>query len=201
MTCHRTLHPPKAGLMARWTAGALLGGLLLASGWTSHSAEQSLPEYQVKAAWLLNFARFIDWPTGRFNSLDAPIVIGVVGADPFGRNLELTFKDKNVKGRAFLLQRLSTDQDLAACHIIFVSASERRKQRELCEKLKAAGVLTVGDNEEFLAHGGMINFVAKDASIRFNVNLEAAQAAGLKLSSQLLKVAVTVKGKYAEGKE
>jgi hypothetical protein len=111
------------------------------------------------------------------------------------------FREKPVKGRPIVVRRLAPDADLKSCHILFVGASQRRRQREICEKLNRRPVLTVGDHEEFLTQGGMIGFVQKEENIRFNINLDPAQAAGLKFSSQLLKVALTVKGKYAEAKE
>lgn len=159
------------------------------------------PEYQVKAVWLLNFARFVEWPADRFSSTDAPFVVGIVGEDPFGPHLESTFAGKTIKGRSFVIKRLDAEDDLKSCHLAFFSNSERRRHRELCDRLRQAAVLTVGDAADFADNGGMIGFVRKDHTIRFHINLDAAQPAGLNFSAQLLKVALSVRGKYKGGTE
>ncbi|SRR6266498_1135962 len=159
---------------------------------------QELPvsEYQVKAVWLLNFARFVQWPATAFSNAHSPVVVGVLGKDPFGRDLEKALEGKSVQGRSFQIKRVSTDLEMRGCHILFVAASERRRARDLPEKLKGACVLTVGESEEFLDQGGIINFLLKDKTVRFEINLKAAQPAELKLDANLLKVAVAVRGKY-----
>ena len=165
-------------------------------------AEEPAPtEYQVKAAWLLNFARFIDWPPETLGSNNAPMVIGVLGADPFGADLENTLRDVAVYNRKFLVQRNPSEAEARRCHILFLSSSERKRHREILEKLQGAPVLTVGETEEFIAQGGMINFVRKDNTVRFAVNLDAAGPAGLKISAKMLKVALSVKGRYTKEKE
>ncbi len=155
-----------------------------------------LSEYQVKAALLLNFVRYSEWPASAFAGDRSPYVVGVVGRDPFGRDLERAFEGKSVKGRPFLLKRVSSDQEMRECHLLFVSSSERRRLRDLPERLKGSPVLTVGESAEFLDQGGVINFLIKDGSVRFEINPEAAQAARLKLDANLLKVAVSVRRKY-----
>jgi hypothetical protein len=169
------------------------------SPWTlpiASAEEVGVTEYEVKAAWLLNFARFIDWPSDAFASPADPIVVGVVGKDPFGPHLERTFAGKNVKGRTLAIKRLAADQDLKGCHILFLSSSEKKRHREILEKLKNAPVLTVGEADELLDQGGVISFVRKEGTVRFAINLNAAQRAQLKASANLLKVALSVKGKY-----
>ena len=150
----------------------------------------------VKANWLLNCARFIEWPERAFSDMHSPFIIGVLGKDPFGKSLDKAFEGKVVKGRPFVVRRLSASQDLKACHILFVSPSERKRTRDLLAKLKGAPVLTVGETDEFLAQGGMMQFVRKEDTIRFAVNLEPAQSARLYLNANLLKVAVSVRGRY-----
>jgi hypothetical protein len=159
------------------------------------SAEETpRSEYQVKAALLFNFVRYTEWPAAAFADPRAPYVIGVAGRDPFGKDLEKVFEGKTVKGRPFVVRRVSTEEEMRGCHLLFISASERRRMSELLEKVKGAPVLTVGETPDFLDQGGSINLIIKDESVRFEINLEPARAARLKLDANLLKVGVSVKG-------
>lgn len=200
-TCRIPLSPfppfPFSPFPARWLSG-LLAFLFLFVPLSSMVQAQKAPvsEYEVKAALLLNFVRFSEWPVTAFADAKSPYVVGVIGSDPFGKELEKAFENKVVKGRSFLLKRISIEQEMRNCHLLFVTASERRRWRDLREKLKGAPVLTVGESSDFIGQGGIINFLLKDNSVRFEINLEAAQAARLKLDANLLKVAVSVKGKY-----
>ena len=153
-------------------------------------------EYEIKAVWLLNFARFVEWPTNAFTSPRAPVVVGLVGPNPFGATLEKTFAGKTVGGRPLSIKRLGGERDAPGCHLIFFPNSERKRQREMLARLRQAAVLTVGESDDFLGDGGIIQFVRREDTIRFAVNLEPARPAGLKLSANLVKVAVLVKGKY-----
>ena len=155
-----------------------------------------LSEYQVKSALLLNFVRYSDWPATAFANPGSPYIVGVAGRDPFGKDLEEAFERKTVKGRSFVLRRVSGEQEMRACHLLFVSSSERRRTRDLLQKLSGAPVLTVGDFPDFLDHGGIINFLIKDGSVRFEINLEPTRGARLKLDANLLKVAASVRGKH-----
>jgi hypothetical protein len=178
-----------------WALGWLL--LLLLFCPRARPAEEApLSEYQVKAALLLNFVRYSDWPASAFVDARSPYVVGVVGRDPFGKDLERAFEGKTVKGRTFLLKRVSNEQEMRACHLLFISSSERRRSRDLLEKIVGAPVLTVGESPEFLDQGGIINLLLKDGSVRFGINLEPARTARLKLDANLLTVAVSVRGKH-----
>ncbi len=185
-----------AGVSRRaWLRLALAS--LLASATRAPAAEA--PEYRIKATWMVNFARFIDWPAASFADADAPIILGVLGKDPFGAELEATVKGVTVKGRSLVVRRFTADQDFSRCHILFISASERRRQRDCLQRLKQAPVLTVGENDDFLAHGGVVNFRLKEGAVRFDINVDAAQPAGLRISAQLLRVAASVNGRYETG--
>jgi hypothetical protein len=173
-----------------WLLFLLFGGLSVRP-----AEEAPLSEYQVKSALLLNFVRYSDWPATAFATPASPYVVGIVGRDPFGKDLEKAFERKTVKGRPFVLKRVSGEHEMRACHLLFVSSSERRRSRELLEKISDAPVLTVGDFPDFLDHGGMINFLIKDGTVRFEINLEPARGAALKLDANLLKVGVSVRGK------
>lgn len=154
-----------------------------------------LSEYRVKAALLFKFVRYSDWPAAVFVDASSPYVVGVAGRDPFGKDLEKVFESKTVKGRKFLIKRVSTEQEMRACHLLFVASSERRRSADLLKKLVGVPVLTVGESSDFLDQGGMINLLLKDESVRFDINLEPARRAGLKLDANLLTVAASVRGK------
>ena len=154
------------------------------------------PEYDVKAAFLLNFIRFTDWPGSAFASPTAPLVVGVVGKDPFGPTLEKTFSGKAMNGRSIVVKRLTADQDLKQCHLLFVSTSEKRRERDLLDKLKGAPILTVGESDDFLDHGGAVQLLLKDKSVRFSVNLHPAKTTRLRLSASVIRIATSVRGRY-----
>jgi hypothetical protein len=153
-------------------------------------------EYEIKAAWLFNFARFVEWPTNTFANASTPLVVGVVGRDPFGWELEKTFAGRTIRGRPVVLKRNLSESEVASCHLIYVGAAERRRSRDLLEKVWGTPVLTVGETDDFLDQGGIINFVIKEKAVRFEINVRSAQSAGLKLDANLLKVAVSVRGRY-----
>ena len=177
-----------------WFAIAILG---CGMAWSAPAPAQSTTsQYEYKAALLLNFVRFTDWPAEAFTSAEAPFVIGVVGKDPFGDALDKAFAGKSIKGRSFLVKRLSADQNLKACHLLFIPATEKRRQREMLDKLRGAPVLTVGETLDFRDHAGAVQFVPKDNSVGFNINLNAAKAGKLHISSNVLRQADGVWGKY-----
>ena len=151
---------------------------------------------QAKAAWILNFARFVEWPSNAFTSSQSPILVGVLGKDPITQDLQATLERQLIHGRRFLVRPVATDPELRACQILFVSSTERRRLRELPDRIRGACVLTVGDTDDFLDHGGVINFVLREKSVRFEINITTAQAAGIKLDANLLRVALAVRGRY-----
>jgi hypothetical protein len=194
---HHTTEPAgrPAGQPACWAAGLVACALLLLCPPARPAEDPPLTEYQVKAALLLNFVRYSSWPATAFAEPRSPYVVGVAGRDPFGRDLEKAFEGKFVKGRPFVLKRVSSEQEMRACHLLFVSSSERRRTRDLLEKIQGAPVLTVGESPEFLDQGGTINLLLRSGSVRFEINLESARTAGLKMDANLLKVPVSVRGK------
>lgn len=146
-------------------------------------------EYPVKAAFLFNFAKFVEWPPLAFKGPEDPIAICVLGQNPFGSALENVVHDKTVANRAFVVREISNAQQAAKCQIIFVTALEQKHYRVLLEGLKAQSVLTVGEADDFSANGGIINFKLKDARVRIEIDANAAQRAGLRISSKLLSLA------------
>jgi hypothetical protein len=148
-------------------------------------------EHEVKAAYLLSFGKYVQWPAGARRSAPA-FELCVVGPDPFGAALDRVATGSVIGGREVQARRLSTAADAGGCHVLFVSGSDGRRISELLAALGPADVLTVGDSPQFLARGGMIRFATQGGRVRFEVNLSNAQAAGLVLSSDLLRVASTV---------
>jgi uncharacterized protein DUF4154 len=156
---------------------------------------QQTPEYRVKAVFLFNFAQFVEWPPGAFPDSQAPVVIGVLGEDPFGSLLEETVRGEALGGRPFQVRRYHTVDEIKACQILFISRSESDRLQEILAGLKGRPILTVGDGEGFSVRGGMVRFVMDKNRIRLRINLEAAQAANLTISSKLLRSAEIVTSK------
>ncbi len=153
---------------------------------------QSATEYQVKAAFLFNFARFVEWPADAFPSADAALQICMLGQDPFGRDFEQVIVDKTVNGHRIEIAHPDGIPQARACQILFIAASEKARLPTILQGLKGASVLIVGDTPGFAALGGAINFVLDDGRVRFEINLKAAELAHLKLSARLLTVAKVV---------
>ncbi|HEY3225550.1 MAG TPA: YfiR family protein [Planctomycetota bacterium] len=176
---------------------AILLGLIGAgpSVRTSAGQDQSkkLPEYVVKAGFLYNFAKYVEWPADAFEKREAPIVIGVVGADPFGQDLDKTLKDKTAQDRPFAIQRFRDAAALQRCHILFVPKSEKARMAEILKKLDEWPTLTVGEEEGFAKAGGAVNILIERERPRLEVNPDAAEKAKLTISAKLLKLATIVK--------
>jgi hypothetical protein len=150
------------------------------------------PEYQLKAVFLFNFAQFVEWPASAFAGPDSPLVIGVLGEDPFGTYLDETVRGETVNGRPLVVRRYRGVEEIGTCHILFVSRLEQRRVQGVLDSLHGRSILTVSDTKPFATLGGMIRFVTDRNRIRLRINLEAAQAADLTLSSKLLRPAQIV---------
>jgi hypothetical protein len=149
-------------------------------------------EYEVKATYLYNFARFVDWPASA-TLKDDPFAICVLGQDPFGPALDAVLAGETIDGKAVVAKRIARPQEAASCRVLYISSSEDRRIKVILATLDKMDVLTVSDIPEFSRHGGMIEFVLDGNKIRFEVNLASAEGAGLSLSSELLKVATIVR--------
>jgi hypothetical protein len=152
-------------------------------------------EFQVEAAYLFNFGRFVDWPPTSRGQTGASLVICVLGDDPFGSSLDSVLQRGTVKGKALTAKRIGRIEDAATCQVLYISASEAARVDRILSTVGNVSVLTVSDMPQFMDHGGMIQFMLEDGKVRFQINLGAAENAGLALSSELLKVAVNVKRK------
>ena len=157
-------------------------------------------EYQIKAVFLYKFARFVEWPAATLGDPGDPIVLGILGEDPFGRTLEKVIQGKTAQDRELVVRRFARIQELESCHILFITSSQKRRLFDILAHLDRAAVLTVGEMKLFARDGGMIRLVEKDEMIRFEINPEAAARAGLKISSELLKLAEIVRDEKEGGK-
>jgi hypothetical protein len=145
-------------------------------------------EYQIKAAFLFNFAQFVDWPPTAFTNAEAPLCIGVLGEDPFGTALEQTVLGETVHNRKLIVQHSRRVEDLTACQLVFISKSEKGHLAEILSKLDGREALTVSEIDGFARRGGIINFYLDGNKVRFEINPTIAQQVGLKMSSQLLSL-------------
>jgi YfiR/HmsC-like len=170
---------------------ALALALFVASGLL---AQQPKPnEYQVKATYLYNFGRFVKWPDTVPAGKGDSFPVCVLGRDPFGSILDSTLAGETLDDKPVVLRRISQPQGAAECRILFISSTEEKRLKDILGALDESGVLTVSDMPGFTRRGGMIQFVLEGDKVRFEINLDSAESAKLVLSSELLKVAASVK--------
>jgi len=186
--------PHTACKRGRHIVAALMLVMGAGSAFPLEAQAQDAGEYSVKAAFLYNFAKFVEWPPEALGG-GSPVVLGVLGDDPFGASIDQTVAGKTANGRQILIRRLRWGQDLKQCQILFISSSERKRLKQILDALRGSSVLTVGDMEQFSQQGGMIQFVIDQSRVRFEVNVGAAEQARLRLSSKLLALARSVRGK------
>jgi hypothetical protein len=180
--------PRRARLLLSTAAVACV---LFAVPW-SPAQNRKPTDYQVKAVYLYNFGRFVEWPARVTTGQDS-FTICILGQDPFGPTLDATLAGETIAGRAVSARRISKLQELVDCRILFLSSADGDSLNKLIEAGGKHAVLTVSDMPDFASRGGMIQFVLEGKRVRFEVNLTAAQNAGLTLSSELLKVATVVR--------
>lgn len=149
-------------------------------------------EYQIKAVFLFNFAQFAEWPARSFADETAPIVIGILGDDPFGHYLDELVKDEKVGERPIVVRRHKDVTAIDGCHILFVSQSESSRLDKIIANLKGRSVLTISDADAFTRLGGMVRFAMDGGKVRLRINVEAAKACGLTISSKILRPATIV---------
>ena len=149
-------------------------------------------EYQIKAAFLFNFTQFVEWPVNAFPEPETPLIIGILGADPFGNYLEETVTGEKVNGHPLVIQHYKNIGEVITCHILFINQAETNKPEQTLVNLKGKFILTVSDGNNFITQGGMIRFITRDNKILIQINPEAAKEADLIISSKLLRVAEIV---------
>lgn len=164
--------------------------MLLACSFILLSAQTPVTrEYQVKAAFLFNFTQFIEWPSSSFVSSSSPLVIGVVGKNPFGTYLDETVAGEQVNGHPLQVQYFKTVEDIKTSHILFINITDAEKVQQVIAGARNKSVLTVSDGTGFMKQGGMIRFFTRKNKIQFQVNTTLAKAANLTISSKLLRLA------------
>ena len=158
------------------------------------SANSTAEEYSVKAAFLFHFAQFVEWPPEAFKDSNSPITYCTVGENPFQGALDASLNGKKIVERAVRVLHFKQAQELKECQVLFLGLAEKKSIAAELANLKGAPVLTVGESEHFAAEGGMIGFLLEDNKVRFEINVEAAEHAKLKISARLLALAKTVIG-------
>jgi hypothetical protein len=146
-------------------------------------------EYQVKAAMICNVMQFVEWPAGTFESDSSPVVVTVVGENPFGSSLEQIAAGKKIGGRSIAVKYAADASKIQKSQVVFVPDSENANINRILEKAGGKGTLTIGEGDNFPWAGGIMRFYTEDGKLRFEINLEASEKAELKLSSKLLKLA------------
>jgi hypothetical protein len=179
----------------RWLRGSAAGLLLCAfASFGELKAQTPKPtEYEVQAAYLSNFGRFVEWPARPGVSERDPFYVCVLGQDPFGPLLDAALKGETIGAAPMAARRVASASDAANCRIVFVNSTKDSELKGILATLRNFKALTVSDTFDFTRQGGMIQFVLDGNRVRFEINLAAAQRAGLTLSSQLLKVAVAIR--------
>lgn len=175
--------------VARQLAAAALTLVVTAGG--LQGAQAARDEYELKAAFLVNFTRFVEWPRTRFSADADPLVVCLFKDNPFEGQLGKVSRT-HIGGHPVRVQRLSDPGEAHGCHVLFLPASQNRRLQDLVSVTGGNAVLLVGEAEGFAAEGGMINFVLRDEHVRFEINPKAAAASGLKISSNLLQLAIIV---------
>ncbi len=145
-------------------------------------------ENDIKAAYLYNFAKFVEWPAASFNTPNAPIILCILGSPPFDKALK-TIQNKPVRDRLLLIRHCRNIEDLEGCHMLFVSDSEKENMAAILSRVKNQPILTISDIDGFVNSGGIIKFIRSGNKIRFEVNVGAAEKASIKISSRMLKIA------------
>jgi len=192
-------HPRPANGMLRRLA-ILIAVFSMTLNWTVSAGAQAgdasdSSEYLIKAGFIYNFAKFVEWPSTAFAEPDSPIVIGVLGTDPFGDIINHVVEGKKIGARGFVIRRfkwskeLKDLKDFKECRILFVSSSEKMHFEEIVEAVKGLPILTVGEAPGFAERGGMIRLMLEDNRVRFEVNVDAAHDGNLNISSRLLTLA------------
>jgi hypothetical protein len=185
-----------------WVLGIARGALAIAfiailasaPARNAHAADDDATlEQRVKAAFLYQFAGYVEWPPNAFAQPGAPITIAVLGADPLAAELSQVVTGRTVGGRTVSVKRVKPGESLAGVHILFVGRSENARLAQLAQASQPRAILTVTESDGALAHGSMINFVLVDRRVRFEVALDSAEKGGLRLSSRLLAVAQQVR--------
>jgi hypothetical protein len=185
-------------LFALWPMAILSAVLALSLAQTPCAAlaQSQASEYHVKAAFLFHFVQLVEWPAGSLGNEMNPVTLCTIGEDPFHGDLDGTLAGKSVGTRPLRVRHLKPAEDVQGCQVLFVSKTDSARLGRLLEELKDGPILTVGESDGFVQQGGMIGFLLVENKVRFEINLEAAERAKLKISSRLLLLAKAVVGNH-----
>lgn len=171
-------------VMQPW--GRLVALLVLSLGVWLPTARAATTEYELKAVFLLNFTRFVEWPEDIMPPGKDALIIGVIGVDPFGEALDTAVRNEAVNGRPLIVKRFQRKEEVTVCHVLFVSRSETPRLKSILDAVKGKAILTVSDIERFAYSGGIIGLVMDQGKVKIQINVEQAKHAQLNLSSKLL---------------
>lgn len=172
----------------RRAPAVLVLALLAALATAGASRAQTAQEYEVKAAFLYNFTKFVEWPAHAFADGKSSLRLCVLGDNPFGDSLNAVAGEE-VGGHRITVVRSGSISDPSGCHILFISRSEKERLPRILSEVRNAPVLTVADSQGFLEQGGIINFILEGSKVRFEIDQASAEKAGIKISSKLLQLA------------
>jgi hypothetical protein len=198
-TLAQAFGPPRAAVSVRgrWRAALVLALCLVAQAGGADVVVTK--EHEIKAAFVYNFLKFVEWPEDRFGKTNSPVIIGVVGTSPITAALEITVKDRAINGREIHVKTVETLEGAKASHLLYFPAATDHRADEFLSSVPA-GVLTVGESGGFGNRNGIINFVLEGDKVRFEINVDAAEQAALKISAQLQKLAKTVRRRTVPAK-
>jgi hypothetical protein len=191
--------PPQKGLGLKWLLRLVYIAFTIFAPMNINAQASQPNEYQVKAAYLYNFGKFVKWPAGAPANQSGAFVICVLDQDPFGATLQSTLAGDSVGGKPVIVRRLPRPQDATRCHILFINSAQAKDWKHILSAIDDSSVLTVSDMPDFSKQGGMIQFVSQGDRIRFEINLDDAERTHLILPSELLKVAVAVRKSARSG--
>jgi hypothetical protein len=188
-----SLYPPTI-LFRSFPAGWVWLALFLVCAAARSALAQVPNEYQLKAVLLFRLAQFVEWPTNRFASPESPVVIGVLGKNPFGDSLRDAVRGETANGHPIEVRQLRQASEASSCHILFISPSEEERTRDIIQSVAGQSLLTVSDTEDFArAHGGMIRFLTAGNKVTLRIHVDRAKAAGLVINSRLLRMAEIIR--------
>ncbi len=185
--------PPAVGRRASWRSFLLAALGFAALVAQAPAADDFALEYKVKAGFLYNFAKFVEWPAPTMPTSNSPIVVGILADEPAAPVLQQALQNKMANGRPLTVKLLPDLSGLPTCHIFFLGRTQTERLEKMLAQAQGVPVLTVGEMEQFAQRGGLINFVRKDETFRFEINLEAAEKVGLRVSAKLANLATIVK--------
>jgi YfiR/HmsC-like len=192
-TC--SAHAPRPSVAPRRPARTILAVIAaLTLACFSVAQTPATAEYELKVAFLFHFAQFVDWPPEAFKDANSPLTYCTIGNDPLHGALDASLNGKTIGARSFRVLHFKQPQEIQGCQVLFIGAEEKELLPAILAGVKGNSVLTVGESEHFAGGGGMIGFLLEENKIRFEINLEAAKKAKLKISSKLLVLAKTVIG-------